>query len=171
MSLEIKVKDRKAKIEVLEQNGSVYRVKIDDKEYELDVEKVEEGGYSVIYGNNSVNMELMEGDAANKYQVNAGNENYDIEIIDAASKYRTTLGGELEGGDNFISSPMPGKVVKILVAEGDKVEKGETVIIISAMKMESEYKSLFDGVIKKVFVNEGDTTEAHASLIEITPDE
>jgi biotin carboxyl carrier protein len=171
MSLEIKVKDRKAKIEVLEQKGSVYRVKIDDKEYELDVEKVEEGGYSVIYEGKSVNMDLMEEDAANKYHVNTGNENFDVEIIDAASKYRTTTGGELEGGDNFISSPMPGKVAKILVEEGDKVEKGDTVIIISAMKMESEYKSMFAGVIKKIFVNEGDTTEAHASLIEITPDE
>jgi len=171
MSLEIKVKDRKAEIEVLEQKGSVYRVKIDDKEYELDVEKVEVGGYSVIYEGKSVNMDLMEGDAANKYHVNAGNDNFDVEIIDAASKYRTTTGGELESGDNFISSPMPGKVAKILVEEGDKVEKGETVIIISAMKMESEYKSMFAGVIKKIFVNEGDTTEAHASLIEITPDE
>jgi len=170
MSLEIKVKDRKAKVEVLEQKGSVYRVMVDDKEYELDIEKVEEGAYSVIHKGNSINMEMIEGDAANKYHVNAGKENYDIEIIDAASRYRTASGGEIEGGDNFISSPMPGKVVKILVNEGDKVEKGQTVIIISAMKMESEYKSLYDGVIKKVFVNEGDTTVANANLIEIEPD-
>jgi biotin carboxyl carrier protein len=39
------------------------------------------------------------------------------------------------------------------------------------MKMESEYKSLFDGIIKKVLVSEGDTTEANASLIEIDPAE
>jgi len=171
MSLEVKVKDRKAKIEVLEQKGSVYRVKIDEKEYELDVEKVNDGIYSVIHNGHSVNMELTEGDAANKYTVSTGKENYDVKIIDAASRYRNASGGDLEGGDRFISSPMPGKVVKILVAEGDAVKKGETVIVISAMKMESEYKSLFDGVIKKVLVSEGDTTEANASLIEIDPAE
>ena len=171
MSVEIKVKDRTAKIEVLEQKGSLYRVKIDDKEYELDVEKVEDGVYSVIHEGASVNMEMIEGDTANKYNVNAEKEHYDVEIIDAASRYRSASGGDLEGGDRFISSPMPGKVVKILVSEGDKVEKGQTVIIISAMKMESEYKSVFDGVVKKVFVNEGDTTESNASLIEIEPAE
>ena len=169
MSLEIKVKDRTAKIEVLEQKGSVYRVKIDDREYELDVEKVEEGVYSVIHNGASVNMEMIEGDKANKYNVNAGKEHYDVEIIDAASRYKAASGGDLEGGDRFIASPMPGKVVKLLVSEGDKVEKGQTVIIISAMKMESEYKSVFDGVVKKVFVKEGDTTEANSPLVEIEP--
>jgi biotin carboxyl carrier protein len=171
MSLEIKVNDRTAKIEVLEQKGSVYRVKIDDKEYELDAEKVKEGVYSIIHKGASVNMEMIEGDAANKYSVNAGKESYEVEIVDAASRYRTASGGSLEGGDRFISSPMPGKVVKVLVNEGDNVEKGQTVIIISAMKMESEYKSVFDGVVKKVFVSEGDTTEASARLVEIEPAE
>ncbi len=171
MSLEIKTKDRTARIEVLEQKGSLYRVLIDDKEYELDVERVESGVYSILYNNDSINMEMIEGDAANKYDVNTGKEHYQIEIVDAATRYRSAAGGELEGGDRFIASPMPGKVVKLLVNEGDKVEKGQTVIIISAMKMESEYKSVFDGVVKKIFVNEGDATEANAKLVEIEPAE
>ncbi len=170
MSLEIKTKDRTAKIEVLEQNGSVYRVKIDDKEYEFDVEKVEEGVYSILHDNRSINMEMIEVDAPNKYNVNTINDFYEIEIIDAAARYRNNSGGGLESNDKFISSPMPGKVVKILLKEGDKVEKGQTVIVISAMKMESEYKSSFDGVIKKIFVEEGSTTEANTVLVEIDPE-
>ncbi len=170
MSLEIKTKDRTAKIEVLEQNGSVYRVKIDDKEYEFDVEKVEEGVYSILHDNRSINMEMIEVDSPNRYNVNTINEFYEIEIIDAAARYRNNSGGGLENSDKFISSPMPGKVVKILLKEGDKVEKGETVIVISAMKMESEYKSSFDGIIKEIFVEEGDTTEGGAKLVEIDPE-
>jgi len=170
MSLEIKIEDRTAKIEVLEQNGSVYRVKIDDKEYEFDVEKAEEGAYSIIHNNKSINMEMIEGDSPQKYNVNTISESYEVEIIDAAARYRNNSGGGLENNDKFISSPMPGKVVKILLNEGDKVEKGETVIVISAMKMESEYKSSFDGVIKKIFVEEGDTTEGGAKLVEIDPE-
>jgi biotin carboxyl carrier protein len=170
MSLEIKTKDRTAKIEVLEQNGSIYRVKIDDKEYEFDVEKVEEGVYSILHNNMSVNMEMIEGDSPTKYSVNTINDYYEIEVIDAAARYRNSSGGALENNDKFISSPMPGKVVKLLFNEGDKVEKGDTVIVISAMKMESEYKSSFDGVIKKFFVKEGDTTEGGAKLVEVDPE-
>ncbi len=170
MSLEIKTKDRAAKIEVLEQNGSLYHVKIDDKEYEFDVEKVEEGVYSILHNNMSVNMEMIEGDSPQRYSVNTISDHYEIEVVDAAARYRNSSGGGMENSDKFISSPMPGKVVKILLNEGDKVEKGETVIVISAMKMESEYKSSFNGLVKKIFVSEGDTMEGGAKLVEIEPE-
>ena len=62
---------------------------------------------------------------------------------------------------------MPGKVVKIPVKVGDKVETGETVIIVSAMKMESEYKAARVGLIKEIHVAEGDTIEGHQPLITI----
>ena len=170
MPLEIKTKNRTAKVEVLEQNDSVYKVKIDDKEYEFDVEKVEEGVYSVLHDHKSINMEMIEGDAPNKYNVNTSSDYYEIEIIDAAQRYRSDAVGDLESGDRFISSPMPGKVVKILLNEDDKVEQGQTVIIISAMKMESEYKSPFDGVVKKIFVSEGKAIEGGENLVEIEPE-
>ena len=57
--------------------------------------------------------------------------------------------------------------LRIPVKEGDVVEKGSTVIVISAMKMESEYKSPLDGVVKKIYVNEGDTINSHQPLVEI----
>jgi biotin carboxyl carrier protein len=69
--------------------------------------------------------------------------------------------------ENTISSPMPGKVVKIPVVEGEQVKKGDTVITISAMKMESEYKSPIDGKIVKIHVQEGSTVDANQILIEI----
>ena len=62
---------------------------------------------------------------------------------------------------------MPGKVVKIPVSVGDEVKKGETVITISAMKMESEYKSPIDGKVMIIYVTEGSTIDAHQKLIEI----
>jgi biotin carboxyl carrier protein len=61
---------------------------------------------------------------------------------------------------------MPGKVVKISVAEGDAVTRGQTVLILSAMKMESEYKSPVDGTVKKIAVKEGDVVEGNQVLIE-----
>ena len=62
---------------------------------------------------------------------------------------------------------MPGKVVKVLVNVGDEVVQGQTVIIISAMKMESEYKVGKDGIIKEVLVSDGDTVDGGQTLIVI----
>ena len=62
---------------------------------------------------------------------------------------------------------MPGKIVKILVKTGEKVEPGQTVIIVSAMKMESEYKAGKAGTIKEIHVDEGDTIEGNQLLITI----
>jgi biotin carboxyl carrier protein len=62
---------------------------------------------------------------------------------------------------------MPGKIVKILVSEGDAVEVGQTVIIVSAMKMESEFKASKAGIIAKISVAEGDTVDGNQVLVEI----
>ena len=62
---------------------------------------------------------------------------------------------------------MPGKIVKILVAEGDTVEAGQTVIIVSAMKMESEFKASKAGVVKEVAVKEDETVNGGQKMIVI----
>jgi biotin carboxyl carrier protein len=77
--------------------------------------------------------------------------------------------GDFIGTDTFITSPMPGKIVRILVSPGEQVERGDTVIVVSAMKMESEYKSPINGTVMKIFVNEGDTVEGNQSLVELEP--
>jgi biotin carboxyl carrier protein len=60
---------------------------------------------------------------------------------------------------------MPGKVIKVLVNEGDVVEAGQSVIIIEAMKMQSEYKVKNKCVIKSILTSEGETINADQTLI------
>jgi biotin carboxyl carrier protein len=72
-----------------------------------------------------------------------------------------------KGGAGALITQMPGKVVKILKKEGDKVSKGETVLILEAMKMENEIKSGADGVVKAVNVKEGQALEAGFLMVEI----
>lgn len=168
MPIDIKIDTRIAKIEVLEQDGSLYKVKIDNRVYDLDIEKVAKGAYSVIYGGKSINMEMIEGITPNHYEVNTISNYYEIEVIDAAKRYQSKSKSSIHSEDNIISTPMPGKIVKILVQEGDVVAKGDTLVIVSAMKMESEYKSPKDGIVHKIFVKEGAPVQGHQSLIEIT---
>ena len=72
-----------------------------------------------------------------------------------------------KGGAGAVITQMPGKVVKVMKKEGDKVSKGETVLILEAMKMENEIKSGADGVIKSVNVKEGQALEAGFLMVEI----
>ncbi|HHZ83157.1 MAG TPA: biotin/lipoyl-binding protein, partial [Nitrospirales bacterium] len=64
-----------------------------------------------------------------------------------------------------VTSPMPGKVVKVLVEEGAKVKKGAVVLIIEAMKMESQVVSPIDGTVAKVNVSLGDDIKTEETLI------
>jgi biotin carboxyl carrier protein len=72
-----------------------------------------------------------------------------------------------KGGAGVLITQMPGKIVKIMKKVGDTVAKGETVLILEAMKMENEIKSGADGVIKTVNVKEGQALEAGFLMVEI----
>nr|NQU90385.1 acetyl-CoA carboxylase biotin carboxyl carrier protein subunit [Bacteroidota bacterium] len=165
MSLEIKIDDRTARLKLIEKNGNMLKVEVDDRIYELDCVMVEPGVYSVIYNNISYNIELIEKKDHRHYNVNTLYNSYDIEIIDAETKYRKNRSKDELDDIRKIASPMPGKVVKIPVSIGDKVKAGDTVIIVSAMKMESEYKVQKDRTVKEILVKEGDTIDGDQTLI------
>ncbi|MDH4200394.1 MAG: sodium-extruding oxaloacetate decarboxylase subunit alpha [Spirochaetia bacterium] len=66
-----------------------------------------------------------------------------------------------------ITTAMPGRVVKINVAEGDQVKAGDTLCVVEAMKMENEVHSPEDGIVKKIYIREGDNVNPDETLIEI----
>ena len=72
-----------------------------------------------------------------------------------------------KGGAGALITQMPGKVVKIFKKEGESVTKGETVLILEAMKMENEIKSGADGIIKSLNIKEGQALEAGFLMVEI----
>ncbi len=166
MAIEIKLGERLAKVELLAEEGNLIKVMVDNKEYDLDMQQVENGVYSVLYKGRSFNVELIETDSPKKYSVNTFYHSYDAEIIDAETKYLLARNSNnLETGESTITSPMPGKVVKIPVKLGGEVKKGDTVIIISAMKMESEYKAMKDGIVREIFVHEEDIIDGNQPLV------
>ena len=76
------------------------------------------------------------------------------------------LGGADEGE---LLTKMPGKVVKILAEVGSEVKKGQTLLILEAMKMENEIKSGIDGTVKAILVKEGDALEENVVMLEVEP--
>jgi len=86
-------------------------------------------------------------------------------VIDARATRHSIRPKAKEEGD--VTTPMPGTVVKIKVQEGEKVEAGDTVLIIEAMKMENEIHTPISGVVKKIYVSEGDSVNPDEVLMEV----
>jgi biotin carboxyl carrier protein len=168
MAYEINIGNRTAHIELLNRAGSKVLVAVDGKHYDIDVVMVETGVYSILYNGQSYNVELIEGDSSKRYVVNTLARSFNAEIVDAESKYQRSRNSGLETeGANSISSPMPGKVVKVPVSVGDAVTSGQTLIVVEAMKMQSEFKATADRVVQEILVKEGDLVSAHQVMIKL----
>jgi len=159
-----KLGERNYTVEVEEVEKSIYRVSVDGSEFLLDGKKTGRTNYSLIVDNRSfeVDIDVSEDD----YRVLVDGRNYHIHLLD---ERRMRLGGlqagiELQGRQR-VSVPMPGKVIAVLVSDGDKVERGQGLVIVEAMKMENEVRSPIAGEVKEVKVKAGDSLEAGATLL------
>jgi len=70
-------------------------------------------------------------------------------------------------GSGLIKASMDGGIIDVLVQEGDKVEKGQTLVILEAMKMEHAMKADMDGVVKAIMVSKGDQVKGRQLLLEV----
>lgn len=166
MELDIRIGKRLAKVKLLSRIENKVSILVDQKIYDLDICKVEESEYSLIHNGQSHNIEVIEGENQKQYIANTYFKSFDIEIVDAETRYRENRNkGSLDTEQNVISTPMPGKIVRIPVKVNEKVTAGQTLIVVSAMKMESEYKVSHDATVKKILVNVGDTVKSHQPLI------
>ncbi len=163
---EVNINDTNYKIEILSRDGNKYRIAVDDRVYDIDLNEPEKGIFSILTNGKSLEYSFYPTlEDVKKYKVYSGHKEWDIEIIDPQRRYRKSRNSGGDDDTDFISTPMPGKVVKIHVKPGDKVPEGTTIIVISAMKMESEYKVVTDRVIKEVLVKEGDNIDGDQPLI------
>jgi biotin carboxyl carrier protein len=77
-----------------------------------------------------------------------------------------TTGSEIKVKKSVkIKSQMPGKILRISIKAGDSVKKGQSLMVMEAMKMENEIKASQDGIVKEVKVTEGQAVETGAELI------
>lgn len=164
--MEIHVGDRIANVELVSKDENKVVIKIDEKIYELDVVMAEKGTCSILHNGKSFTAELKRSDSGKKYTVNTAFNSFPVEIVDNQTKFlRNRRKDENDESQDRIYSPMPGKVVKILVDKGCEVEAGQPVIVIEAMKMQSEYKVKKDCTIRDILVKEGDAINSDQTLI------
>ncbi len=166
MPYEVKVNKRTANVELLSREGHHVLIAVDGKEYNLDFEMVGKGKYSILHNNKSFNVEVIPGHTIKQYVAHTSKSTFHVDIVDAESKYlENRFKGQEDEGESTIVAPIPGRVVKILVNKDELVEAGQTIIIISAMKMESEFKAKKPGRIADIKVVEGQTVDARQVLV------
>ena len=108
------------------------------------------------------------------WEVSIDGETYIVEVEGGVKKPRrvkrtSTSFGSLSTG--VVTSAIPGKIVEILVSEGDEIQAGSVLIVLEAMKMQNEIKAPVDGFVKKVSCKPGERVEANIPLVEIKVDE
>jgi biotin carboxyl carrier protein len=122
----------------------------------------------VIYQHKSYSIEVVDFDKVEKVAtVKVNGTSYKTVVEDQFDQLLKQLGMDNLAVNKIqqIKAPMPGLVLSILVAEGDEVKKGDSLLVLEAMKMENMIKSPTDGVIKKVAVKQGDKVEKNEVLI------
>ena len=105
-----------------------------------------------------------------KWEVSIDGNLYEVEIDQAPRRGQRKKRDSSSRGrqaSGLISSAIPGKIVSVLVSEGDNVDSGSVVIVLEAMKMQNEIKAGIDGKVEKIMCQPGERIEANVPLMEI----
>ena len=159
-----------------------YYAQVGGKEYEVTIE-----GEEVLVDGQLIDTDLKQSGVTELYSMLFDGASYELLIEPERSNYAVTLLGEqfqiqvedeytrklnigrkapaLPSGDLSVNAPIPGLVVKVLVAEGDEVEEDQAMVILEAMKMENEIRSQRSGTVKMLNVEPGQRVEQNEVLI------
>ena len=156
---------REVPVEVVIQPTGLLEVAVSGRPLEVDY--VEPGGAVSIRVDGHVMDLWMEGTPPDVGVVVGAHRFYARVESERSRALSAVVGGRSKSGDEIVRSPMPGRVLKVLVSEGVEIVAGAPLIVVEAMKMENELASARSGKVVKVFVEPGATVESGAKLIEI----
>jgi biotin carboxyl carrier protein len=161
MKFDLTIDGKASQIEVLAPRPACRFVFDGDPERAADVEVPEPGVYSVLMDGRSYEARVEETPAALVVVIDGFR--FEVDVRDPRRMSRRHDGRGAEGVQS-ITAPMPGKVVRVLVAVGDPVEAGQGIVVVEAMKMQNEMKAPRDGRVTSLNVKVLDSVNAGAVL-------
>ncbi len=138
------------------------QINLDGKTYEVAVEYLNSREILLIIDGKVNNAIICTSNSS--YRVCVKGQNFDIEKKPVSQILGKMLSHKQK---RDIKTSMPGKIVKVLMAEGDEVEEGQAVLILEAMKMQNEIKSPQKGKITKIISKTGESVETGALLFSV----
>jgi len=136
------------------------------KEYKLKAARFKENFYSIELDDKRFKAVVSKKE--DTYHVFINGRIYQL-LKASPTQKRARKGNERE--DNKMRSPISGRVVKVLVEEGQRVEKGQEIMVIEAMKMEHTITAPYNGTVEKVLFKKGEQVEIREELVKIKKEE
>lgn len=143
----IKLNGKEHTVDISKLSEYTYQVQLDNKLFHITVNKLNNSKYSFL-----IDGHYFESIVRTKLEERAS------EILKQSEK---------SDGELVISSPMPGLILRLDKNLGDHVKKGESLILLEAMKMENELRAPKEGIISEIFVKEGSSVEKNQRLIHL----
>jgi len=146
-----------------------YTVKVADKTYEVEIEDIHarpviarvDGEQFEVMPENGIQLEAGK-EAGGTSLVVGKNPSSSKPLSGASPASNPALGGKT------LTSPLPGTVTEVFIKKGDKVEAGQVILIIEAMKMKNSIRSVRTGTIAELLVSAGQTVSHKQMLVEFT---
>ena len=137
------------RVDAFKNPRTVYSILIEHRQYEGSVDELEGGTLDVHVGTSA----------------------FEFTAVDERRRLLAGAATMALSGRQEIRAQMPGKIVRVLVREGERVEIDQGLLIIEAMKMENEIRSPIDGVVTEVAVSQADAVDTDALLVVVDPPE
>ena len=169
MTFDIEINGRSRTVAVERAGAGRYRVLLDGHSHVVDAVRIGGFGLSLLLdgSGDSREVQIAPGGAPGEMLVRLDGRSVTA-LIDGRRTGRASVdGGTHAGGDQPVVAPMPGRVVRVLVARGDEVAARQGVVVVEAMKMENELRSPKAGRVKEVTVVAGASVDAGRVLIVI----
>ena len=146
-------------------------IKIGKRNYEVQLKNDEKYGTYILWKNRRFPVEIIRS-RQNKYEILFNDISYTFTVETPFSLQRMKVLNKQKGKveKEFIKAPMPGKIIDVLVREGNQVLRGEAVVILEAMKMQNEILSPVNGHIVKVSAKANTNVMKDDVLVEIKVD-
>jgi biotin carboxyl carrier protein len=146
---------------VIERRDATFLVTVDGEPFEADARKLSGGFYTILMGARSYAVSVEA--SGDSYCVRHGAGKKVVRLTDPSRRARAVQAAPR--GPTSVNAVMPGKVVRVLVQEGDQVAQGQGLVVIEAMKMENEIASPKAGRVTSLPVEPGRAVEAGATLV------
>jgi len=151
----------------VERSGGTYRVKLGDRW--LVAEMINAGPYvRSLRLEDGTQIALLHHREGVTHEITLADSTVRVDITDPLSLKRKRDDDDVAAAGT-IKALMPGRIVRVSVTKGQRVQKGDGLLVLEAMKMENEIQAAVDGTVDEVFVTAGQTVDGGAELVHITP--
>ena len=147
----------------LEKKGEQTFVNLEGDKIEVHVQYISENCLSLLIKDESYTV--YHAKSATKKYIHIAGEDYVIQEAKEAKERKSMDAHDM--GEKPICAPMPGKIIKIMVKEGDKVRKNQTLVVVEAMKMQHDIKASFEAIVKKINFSENQMVDTEQPILEL----